>query len=68
MCIEYDGIQHFKPIEYFGGEESFLSLKKRDKIKTDFCIKNNIKLLRIGYKDNMSNKLINVYNIMKYNL
>lgn len=22
-CIEYDGVQHFKPIDYFGGEKEF---------------------------------------------
>lgn len=23
QCIEYDGEQHFKPIEFFGGEQAF---------------------------------------------
>ena len=46
-CIEYDGIQHFKPIEIFGGEKKFCNTKKRDKIKTEYCKSNKIKLLRI---------------------
>ena len=47
ICIEYDGIQHFKPIECFGGENKFKLDQLRDKIKNDYCNENNIKLLRI---------------------
>lgn len=47
--IEYDGIQHFEPVEHFGGNENFKNTKYRDKIKNKFCEKNNIKLIRISY-------------------
>ena len=33
VCIEYNGKQHYEPINYFGGEKSFKLIKKRDKIK-----------------------------------
>lgn len=49
ICIEYDGIQHFKPVGFFGGEEAFEKVKENDNIKTNFCLKNNIKLIRIKY-------------------
>lgn len=48
-CIEYDGEQHFKPKQFFGGEEGFLRRQLLDKIKTEFCKKNGIKLIRIPY-------------------
>ena len=51
ICIEYDGIQHFKPISYFGGEEKLLFAQKSDKIKTKYCKDNKIKLIRIKYLD-----------------
>jgi len=57
VCVEYDGIQHFKSIEYFGGETSLSSYKKRDDIKNKYCETNNIKLFRIKYDDNISEKL-----------
>lgn len=57
ICIEYDGIQHYKSIEWFGGEESLSSNKVRDQIKTNFCIENDIKLIRISYKENIEEKL-----------
>lgn len=47
--IEFDGIQHFKPIPRFGGEERLQDQKKRDKIKDEYCKKNNIPLIRIPY-------------------
>ena len=49
ICIEFDGMQHFKPIEHFGGEIAFKKLQHRDNIKINFCKNNNIKLLRIPY-------------------
>ena len=49
MCIEFDGIQHFKPISIFGGESEFEKVKIRDRIKNDFCKLNNIKLIRVNY-------------------
>jgi len=56
-CIEYDGEQHYKSIEYFGGVKSFKLRQKRDMIKNDYCKNNNIKLLRIKYDENIENKL-----------
>lgn len=50
--IEYDGEQHFKLCPNFKMTESSLKeMQKRDKIKTDFCLENKIKLIRISYKE-----------------
>lgn len=49
--IEFDGQQHFKPYEYYGGVEKFQDLCLRDSIKNEYCKNNNIPLLRICYKD-----------------
>lgn len=52
LClIEYDGEQHFKPIEFFGGEEAFQKQQERDQKKDEWCKENNIPLLRIPYTD-----------------
>jgi len=58
--IEYDGIQHFKPIEHFGGLNRFEIVKQNDSIKDKYCKDNNIKLLRIPHWD-----LNNIENILK---
>lgn len=51
ICIEYDGEQHFKPITKFGGVNGHNKCLYNDKIKTEYCIKNNIKLIRIPYTE-----------------
>lgn len=57
ICIEYDGIQHFESVEFFGGEKTFNEQVRRDKIKTDYCKNNNIKLIRIKYTENIEQVL-----------
>ena len=47
--IEYDGRQHFIPIEPWGGDEGLKKIKNHDKIRNDFIIKNNINSIRIPY-------------------
>ena len=49
ICIEYDGEQHFTINEFFGGEKNFNIRVINDNIKTEFCNKNKIKLIRIPY-------------------
>ena len=49
ICVEFDGVQHYKPIPFFGGQDALESLQERDKIKTDYCLNNNIELIRIPY-------------------
>lgn len=51
ICIEYQGLQHFSPIKYFGGYEDFIIRKNHDKIKKNYCIKNDIKLIEITYRN-----------------
>ena len=47
--IEYDGEQHFKPIEHFGGLDAFIDLKIKDTMKNKYAEKHNWKLIRIPY-------------------
>ena len=62
--IEYDGIQHFYPIEFFGGKVAYDKTLLRDKLKNEYCLDNNIILHRIPYTelDNIEIKLDNILN------
>jgi very-short-patch-repair endonuclease/predicted heme/steroid binding protein len=62
-AIEFDGIQHFQPVTYFGGVESFERLKINDKIKEDYCEENYINLIRIRY-----DQIDDIYQILWENL
>jgi len=54
-CIEYDGEQHFKSKVIWDGEEGLLDRQKKDKIKSDFCIKMGITLIRINNINQIKN-------------
>lgn len=47
--IEFDGQQHYFPIELFGGEKQFQIQQDRDTYKNQWCKDNNIPLIRIPY-------------------
>ena len=62
-CIEFDGIQHFRPVQHFGGLPAYESLKLNDKLKNDYCEDNYINLIRIRY-----DQLDDIYQILWENL
>lgn len=51
LLIEFDGKQHFEPVEYFGGQDQFERQKQNDSIKDEYCQQYSIPLLRIPYWD-----------------
>lgn len=50
-CIEYNGLQHYQPVEYFGGEEVFEQQQVRDARKTEYCNAHEIILQWVPYYD-----------------
>lgn len=64
MFIEYNGEQHYIPVEHFGGEIKLKQQQERDNFIREYCIKNNIKLIEISYKDNVQECLNN--NLIDY--
>jgi very-short-patch-repair endonuclease len=61
--IEFDGIQHYEPVEHFGGLKAYESLKVNDKIKNDYCEDNYIDLIRIRY-----DQIDRIFDILKESL
>lgn len=51
LFIEFDGRQHFAPIEHWGGQEAFEKIKQNDELKNKYCTDNNYPLLRIPYTE-----------------
>lgn len=63
ICIEVDGEQHFhRRGIYDKGKNTFEDRIKKDKIKTDYCANNNIKLIRLRYNVVRNNKFIEILN------
>lgn len=51
VAIEFDGRQHFEPVERFGGQEIFERTQINDALKNEYCATNGIRLLRIKYTE-----------------
>lgn len=49
--VEFQGPQHDKPSNLFGGEEGFKLTQERDDIKRNYCAIHDIPLIEIPYKD-----------------
>jgi len=61
--IETDGMQHYKPIDYFGGENGFKLTCERDNIKNNYCKSHGINLIRLPYylsDDEVKTILLNI--------
>ena len=58
LAIEYQGQQHYMPIDIFGGQEGFEKTKVRDTIKKKLCQKNRVYLLYVRYDDEEPEKTI----------
>lgn len=61
--IEYDGIQHYKPISFYGkidketADQNFIKQQKRDYDEKLYCEKNGINLIRIDGREYVGSKL-----------
>lgn len=70
VAIEYQGLQHFKPIDFFGGEEAFHNLVQRDKAKQELSKQNNVNLIYINYDEVICEDLIeekiNIVSLKKH--
>lgn len=51
IAFEYQGQQHFYPIEHWGGDIAFENLIKRDKRKKELCTELGIMLIEIDYTE-----------------
>jgi len=50
IAIEYQGVQHFKPINFFGGIKKFKYQLELDERKRELCKENNVILLYFTYQ------------------
>lgn len=61
--IEYHGLQHFQPVEFFGGQEAFIENQKRDKKKIEKCKMNSTKLIVVTDGYNISDVINEIENL-----
>ena len=67
IAIEYNGIQHYVPVEHFGGELKFQDQLEYDKLKRQKCKENNCTLFEVKYdytKRDYQKLVENIQNII----
>lgn len=61
IIIECQGIQHFKSVDFFGGEDNLKETKLRDQNKLDLCTQHGIKIL---YYSNLGENFEYPYDVI----
>ena len=59
IAFEYQGIQHFSPVDYFGGEQKFKESQERDLRKSNLCKKNGVRIIYWNYDEPISERIFN---------
>ncbi len=54
LAIEYQGMQHYQSVEFFGGEEGLRNTKDRDKRKVELCQRNRVELVYFRYEKKLA--------------
>ena len=57
-AIEYQGIQHYHPIEFFGGEEALALRQELDRQKRELCEENHVRLIEWPYSEQPAKRTV----------
>ncbi len=55
-AIEYQGIQHYLPVDFFGGEEALTQRRDLDRVKKELCTANSVLLIEWPYSVDPTDK------------
>lgn len=58
LGFEYQGIQHFKPIDFFGGEKAYLAQAHRDRQKKKICDNHKVTIIYFYYDEALTKSLV----------
>ena len=57
ILIEYQGIQHYQPVDHFGGGDRFKIQQKHDKMKLSYAKANHYNLIAVPYTQDTFSKI-----------
>ena len=57
ILIEYQGLQHYEPIDHFGGDNKFAIQQKHDKLKSDYAKFHSYNLITVPYTEDTFSKI-----------
>jgi hypothetical protein len=70
LAIEYMGEQHYRPVDYFGGNEGFEATTSRDERKAEICKKVGVNLVYVRFDDDIKKRveqITSAYNSRREN-
>jgi hypothetical protein len=56
--IEYQGIQHYEPVEHWGGEEALKERQERDERKRQLCENSDVELVYFDHDEELSEEVV----------
>lgn len=62
LLIECQGVHHYKPVEYFGGEKQFEVQCKNDMLKRNYAVQHGLLLLEIPYTYKSEKSIVQLLN------
>lgn len=65
IAIEYHGRQHYEPVDFFGGEDTFLKTQERDKRKIKLCEENGVNLIVINERSDLDLLIVEIESLIK---
>lgn len=68
LAIEYNGIQHFKPVDFFGGEDGLKRTRNLDLLKAERARKNGVDLITINYDQDFDLRYLEIRKIIEQKL
>ena len=57
ILIEYQGIQHYEPVDFFGSDSAFKKQQKHDKLKSDYAKDHGYMLIAVPYTEDTFSKI-----------
>jgi hypothetical protein len=67
LAFEYQGLQHYEPIYFFGGEEGFNKREELDNRKRNISMQNNVILIEWKYNEPISKNIL-MYKLTQNNI
>lgn len=58
LAIEYQGRQHYEPVDYFGGLDGFKKTQERDRLKASLCLSHGVKLIYFRFDEDISKRFV----------
>ena len=58
LGFEYDGIQHSKSVDHFGGDDALVKGMLNDQLKEELCQGRGINLVRINHDEELTKELL----------